>query len=187
MGLLAKMIERTEELDDVKNNVWEKKEDLQIPPPRLLGPKFCTFEHMPSEINREAPHAQAASAMQRYTKYSKGYVKNDTPRNINFNEKLTLQYEKDPRVFWSNSKHVVILPKSLVEFAHNVHSIRSSPAFSEREFSRMGWMISPRRASITAANADKRLSLSNLLPMKRKLEKAMDAGNFKKRNLFNNS
>ena len=48
----------------------------------------------------------------------------------------------------------------------------------------MGWMISPRRASITAANADKRLTLGNLLPMKRSLEKAMDRNNIKKANLF---
>ena len=79
------------------------------------------------------------------------------------------------------------MPKSLVEFAHHVHSIQYSSASSEREFSRMGWMISPRRASITAANADKRLALANLLPMKRKLEKEMDVGNFKKRNLFKDS
>ena len=39
----------------------------------------------------------------------------------------------------------------------------------ERAFSRMGWMVSARRASITATNADKRLTLCNQLPQKRRL------------------
>ena len=49
-----------------------------------------------------------------YTRYSKGYVKNDTARNQAFNERLTLRYEKDPRVFWSSPKHTTLLPEALV-------------------------------------------------------------------------
>ena len=41
----------------------------------------------------------------------------------------------------------------------------------ERAFRRMGWMISARRAAITATNADKRLTLCNQLPQKRRLLK----------------
>ena len=161
-----------------------KEHVVQERPSRLIGPLFNIFEDIPSQINRESPHAQSVSAVNRYTKYSKGYVKNDSRRNGLFNEGLNVRYEKDPRVFWSNPKHANVLPKLLVEFALRVHSIRSSSACSEREFSRMGWMISQRRASITAANADMQLSLANLLPMKRKLENAMMKKNIKRMNLF---
>ena len=171
-------------------NVIEEKFDenkepvIRERPSRLIGPLFNIFEGIPSQINRESPHALSLRAVNRYTKYSKGYVKNDNMRNIALNEGFTLRYEMDPRVFWGNTKHTNILPKLLVEFALRVHSIRSSSACSEREFSRMGWMISQRRASITASNADMRLSLANLLPMKRKLENAMMKKNIKRINLF---
>ena len=55
----------------------------------------------------------------------------------------------------------------------------------EREFSRLGWMVSKRRASITAENTDKRLTLGCLLPMKRKLECLLETRKIKKQNLFN--
>ena len=46
--------------------------------------------------------------------------------------------------------------------------------------------ISPRRSSYTASNTNKRLTLSNLIPQKRRLESDMTGNNVKKTKLFNN-
>ena len=72
----------------------------------------------------------------------------------------------------------------LVSFAVFIFSILAGSAGPEREFSRMGYMISPRRSSYTASNANKRLTLSNLIPQKRRLEIVMDERKIKKTKLF---
>ena len=81
-------------------------------------------------------------------------------------------------------KHVQALPGCLVRCANFVHSIKSSSSDPEREFSRMGWMINKRRSAITAENANKRLTIGNLLPMKRKLSELLSSRKLQKRDLF---
>ena len=114
----------------------------------------------------------------------KGYVEDNTPENRIRNKKLVRKFRDDPRVFWSNPKHVHSLPRCLVRCAIFVLSIKSSSAGPEREFSRMGWMINQRRSSITAANADKRLTIGNLLPTKRKLTEILSSRKLQKKQLF---
>ena len=48
----------------------------------------------------------------------------------------------------------------------------------------MGWMINKRRSAITAENANKRLTIGNLLPMKRKLSELLSSRKLQKRDLF---
>ena len=47
------------------------------------------------------------------------------------------------------------------------------------------YMVTPRRSSYTASNTNKRLTLANLLPQKRRLEDIMNRKNLKKSKLFN--
>ena len=68
--------------------------------------------------------------------------------------------------------------------AHFVFSILAGSAGSEREFSRMGYLLSSRRTSYTPSNSNKRLTLANLLPQKRRLEEIMNARGLKKMKLF---
>ena len=60
-------------------------------------------------------------------------------------------------------------PSFLVSVAIFNFSILSSSASCECVFSRVGWMVANRRAAITADNADKRQTLCNQLPQKRRL------------------
>ena len=63
-----------------------------------------------------------------------------------------------------------------MSFAVFIISIFAGSVGPEREFSRMGYMITPRRSSYTASNAHKRLTatLSNLISQKRRLENVLD-------------
>ena len=81
---------------------------------------------------------------------------------------LKEKYDKDPRSFWT-SPAATRLDENLVRTAHFVHSIRGASANAEREFNRMGWMISSRRSAITAEHAYQRLTMANQLPQKRLL------------------
>ena len=60
----------------------------------------------------------------------------------------------------------------------------AASANCERVFSRMGYMISSRRAGITADNADKRLTISNQSPQKRRLLDLYDERKIKEAKLF---
>ena len=75
------------------------------------------------------------------------------------------------RCFWNVSEVRNTFPSFLVSTAIFNFSILASSANCERAFSRMGWMISARRVGITATNTDKRLTLCNQLPQKRRLLK----------------
>ena len=74
----------------------------------------------------------------------------------------------------------------LCSFATFIFSISAGSAGPEREFSRMGYMLSPRRSSYTASNTNKRLTLSNLLPQKRRFESDLAEKKVKKTKLFDN-
>ena len=94
---------------------------------------------------------------------------NTTIPNKQANKKLKKKYDKDPRVFWNDSDIREEMPSFVVDFSIFIFSLLSSSANCERSFSRMGWMVSSRRAGITADNVDKRLTLCNQLPQKRRL------------------
>ena len=85
------------------------------------------------------------------------------------NKNLKKKYDDDPRCFWNDADVRDTFPSFLVSTAIFIFSILSSSANCERAFSRMGWMVSDRRTAITANNADKRLTLCNQLPQKRRL------------------
>jgi hypothetical protein len=115
---------------------------------------------------------------------SKGYVSPTSPENIQFNEELKDKYDDDPRIFWSDKNHQNHLHPILVATAIFVLSVLSASANCERQFSRMAALITSRRSSFTANNANKILVLSNLLPQKRRLENIMAERNIKKQKLF---
>ena len=91
--------------------------------------------------------------------------------NQSKNKQLKKKYDADPRCFWNDPEVRDTFPSFLVSTAIFIFSILAASANCERQFSRMGWMISARRAGITASNADKRLTLCNQLPQKRRLLK----------------
>ena len=127
----------------------------------------------------------AASALKQYNEYHKGYMVDGTQDSKRSNYILKKSYDKNPISFWASEHHVSNLSSELVKVALFVFSIRSSSASSEREFSRMGSMIRPRRSSFTASNANKVLTLSNLLPQKRRLGKLRKQKEIKIAELFN--
>ena len=90
----------------------------------------------------------------------------------------------DPRIFWNDSNHDAVMGSSLRAFALYILSILERSAGSEREFSRMGYLLSSRRTSYKASNTNKRLTLANLLPQKRRLEEIMNVRGLKKSKLF---
>ena len=120
---------------------------------------------------------QAAIDINTFEHYHKGYkrVQEDDEEEeiVQFNEDLKARYDDDPRLFWNDQKHRLALGSSLVELARYMFSIRSSSAGPEREFSRMGFLLSPRRSRYTASNTNKRLTLANLIPQKRRLEEEL--------------
>ena len=60
----------------------------------------------------------------------------------------------------------------------------AASANCERVFSRMVYMISSRKAGINADNADKRLTISNQIPRKRRLLDLCDERKIKEAKLF---
>ena len=158
-----------------------------------LGPNFGAINGLaaPGALNAGGAVSsvqQVHQAFRTYERHTKGYVHssplsfsrrsfvsfsvkviNDNRENERANERLKKKYDADPRVFFNQSDVRTELPSLLIDFAIFIFSLQSSSANCERSFSRMGWMISSRRAGITADNADKRLTLCNQLPQKRRL------------------
>ena len=93
------------------------------------------------------------------------------------------KYDADPRCFWNDPEVRDTFPPFLVSTAIFIFSILAASANCERAFSRMGWMIAARRAAITATNADKRLTLCNQLPQKRRLLEACEERKIKRMKL----
>ena len=96
-------------------------------------------------------------------------LRNDTQANKRQNRKLKADYDHDPRCFWNEKDVRAEFPAWFVTLSIFIFSIQSSSANCERSFSRMGWMVGSRRSGITADNTDKRLTLTNQLPQKRRL------------------
>ena len=76
-----------------------------------------------------------------------------------------------------------MLDADLVSFACFIFSVSAGPAAPEREFSKMGYLFS-KRSRYTAVNTNKRLTLSNMIPQKRKLKLIMTLKNIKRQKLF---
>ena len=85
------------------------------------------------------------------------------------NKALKRRYDEDPRIFWNRSTTKSEFPVFLIDFSIFIFSLLSSSASCERVFSRMGWMVSGRRSSITSENVDRRLTLANQLPQRKRL------------------
>ena len=81
----------------------------------------------------------------------------------------------------------IIMGGTLVNFARYIFSILAGSAGPEREFSRMGYLITTRRSLYTIANTNKRLTLANLIPQKRRLENALSTRQLKRSKLFDNN
>ena len=79
------------------------------------------------------------------------------------------KYDENPQCFWNDREAQDTFTSFLVDLAIFVSSILSSSAHCERAFSRMGWIVANRRTDITSDNAEKRLTLCNQLPQKRRL------------------
>ena len=78
---------------------------------------------------------------------------------------------ENPMIYWGDTLSVAKYGDLLVEFATWVFSVRPSSASPERTFSRMKFMVSPRRSAITAAHTDMRLAVASLLPQKKKIRR----------------
>ena len=143
------------------------------------------MNELPPEVNLFSPKLIAEESMQKYIHYGrKGYVEDSTPQNRARNKRLLRKFTDDPYIFWKDSNHRQALPDCLVRCATFILSIKSSSVAPEREFSRVGWMVNKRRSSITAENTDKRLTIGNLLPMKRKLNEVIVSRKLQKKDLF---
>ena len=85
------------------------------------------------------------------------------------------------------TKHTRAMGETLVSFSRYIFSILAGSAGPEREFSRMGYLVTTRGSCYTAENANKRLTLANLIPQKRRLEKALSSRQLKRSKLFDNN
>lgn len=153
-------------------------------------PNFVNMQALPdSGVDNQSSLVLAREMIDRYVKHHKGYRSQDPQsdnrrKNRTHNKNLSLSYLKNPKEFWCDSRLTSDLSSQLKRYAVFVFSIRSGAVKCESEFSRMSWMISARRSSYTAENANKRLTMGNLLPQKRKLEQEMEKRKIKKRKLF---
>ena len=85
----------------------------------------------------------------------------------------------------SIEQHVIISSFNfLISAVMFIFSVFAASANYERIFSRMGYMISSRRARLTADNADKRLTICNQIPQKRRLLDLCEKRKIQKAKLF---
>ena len=152
-----------------------------------LGPNFSDMGDLPNvaapENHLGTAIEQATRAVDKYLHHSKGYVLQNhyfgisldnfelenSAANREQNKQLKLRYDDDPRVFWNRTSTMAAFPDFFFKFSIFIFSVKSSSASCERTFSRMGWMVSGRRSSITSENVDKRLTLANQLPQRKRL------------------
>ena len=149
-----------------------------------MGPIYDQIVTLRAIVKQTEPRTLAKSMIDVYIQYGKAFVIHKGKENKQSNKDLESSYKQDPRIFWNLDKHRTVLDNYLVGFATFIHSIRSASSSSESEFSRMSWMISARRSSFTASNANKMLTLGNLLPRKRQLTNLMKSKGIKKQKLF---
>ena len=194
INLFAKRIQNSEQGEQEINNVRKKKEESSSVNLEkrskfvLFGPKLNTM-HLDSGVD-VSPKSKAAELISKYDSYHKGYRRLNSEKKQNVssqsNEDLKDEYDRNPRVFWSDETHSSVLGSDLVSFARYIFSILSSSAGPEREFSRMGYLVTKRRSRYTPANTNKRLTLANLIPQKRRLEDILSIRQIKRARLFEN-
>ena len=114
----------------------------------------------------------------------KNEINNTVPASQQQNKKLAKKYTKDPRIYWSESSNTSSFPSFLISTVIFIFSVFAASANCERVFSRMSYMISSRRAGITTDNTDKRLTISNQIPQKRRLLDLCDERKITKAKLF---
>ena len=155
----------------------------------IFGPRISTM-NMSSEGSLGSSKEKAKREIIDYEMYHKGYKIHMEDSKVSvedidqYNEDLKGKYDLDPRVFWNDSDHSALLSSSIRAFASYLFSILAGSAGPEREFSRMGYLLSSRRTRYTATNTNKRLTLANLLPQKRKLERLLSTRRLKRSKLF---
>jgi len=71
-------------------------------------------------------------------------------------------------------------------FASYIFSISAGSAGIEREFARMGYLLSSRRSRHTPSHTNKRLTLANLIPQEKRLERLLTVRITQKIRLFKN-
>ena len=156
----------------------------------LFGPKLELMRLSRGSGGIMSSSGCAEMHLTAYDRYHKGYmnvlahndIKDQEPDH--YNDELKAEYDLDPRIFWTNAEHMSAMDDQLVSFAIYIFSIFSGSAGPEREFSRMGYLLSARRSRYTASNSDKRLTLANLIPQKRRLERVMAERKLKRAKLF---
>ena len=114
----------------------------------------------------------------------KNEINNTDPASQQQNKKLAKKYTKDPRIYWSETSNTSSFPSCLISTVIFIFSVFAASANCERVFSRMSYMISSRRAGITTDNTDKRLTISNQMPQKRRLLDLCDERKITKAKLF---
>lgn len=144
---------------------------------------------MSAEGGARSAKDQSVMDITNYERYHKGYKaqrddSKDAEEDDQFNEELKSIYDADPRVFWNDSDHSAVMGSTIRSFARYVFSILAGSAGPEREFSRMGYLLSSRRTSYTSSNTNKRLTLANQLPQKRRLEDILTTRRLKMSKLF---
>ena len=175
-----------EEKDPIQNSdTMAKRTKFQ-----LFGPKLNQMHLSGGDKSDISPLVKADRMILEYEQYHKGYSQSQVAVELSeqvaltCNEDLKVAYDTYPRVFWTDKTHCAVLGSSLVSFARYIFSILSSSARPEREFSRMSYLITKRRSSYTASNTNKRLTLANLIPQKRRLEELLTKRKVKKVKLF---
>ena len=151
----------------------------------------CSHAESFSGNGQHASYMEIAENMlKQYVQHPKGYMNQQIDdvrqRKLNkrHNKNISSVYKKNPRKFWCDNRLMSNLSPVIIKYDIFIFSIRSGSVKCESEFSRMGWMISARRSSITSSNANKRLTMGNLLPRKRRLEKEIKVRKIKKQKLF---
>lgn len=158
----------------------------------LFGPKLELMRLSQRSGGIMSSSGCAEMHLTAYDRYHKGYMSVLVDNDINikdqepdrYNDELKAKYDLDPRIFWTNAEHMSALDDQLISFAIYIFSIFSGSAGPEREFSRMGYLLSARRSRYTASNSNKRLTLANLIPQKRRLERVMAERKLKRSKLF---
>ena len=150
----------------------------------FLGPQFCEDSSSRSSTDSRASISKAESLLRDFQKECKKLYKPRCPANREENWTLKKKFDENPMTFWGDTLSIAKYGDRLVDFATWVFIVRPSSASPERTFSRMKFMVSPRRSSITADHTDMRLAVASLLPQKRKLQELMKDASIKRNALF---
>ena len=105
----------------------------------IFGPRLSKMVRSPN-ARISTSKDQAELELSAYERYHMGYILVDggvaEGQDAKFNEDLKSKYDEDPRVFWSDKRHVRVMGTTLVALARYIFSILAGSAGPEREFSR---------------------------------------------------